>query len=152
MDLKRRLRKAEKIWRFHRKKANFETLKSLRNEYTCRVNRAKRKAICEKVLMAKGDSKKLFSLVSELCGTKPENPLPSEVPDEDLANQFADYFMNKIKVIRDSLRDLEQFTPPTRVVPPLISFKDMTEDEVKQLISQLNITSSKLDVLPTKLM
>ncbi|KAH3882268.1 hypothetical protein DPMN_006202 [Dreissena polymorpha] len=83
LDLKRRLRKAEKMWRFHREKANFETFKSLHNEYTCTINSAKRKAICEKVLMGEGDSK---SLVSELCGTKPENPLPSEASDEDLAN------------------------------------------------------------------
>ena len=60
----------------------------------------------------------MYGLVSELCGTKPENPLPSAVSDEDLVNQFADYFMNKIKAIRDSLRELEQFTSPTRDVLP----------------------------------
>lgn len=49
---------------------------------------------------AKGDSKKLYNLVSELTGTKSENPLPDSVADSKLADDFTDFFMNKIDKIR----------------------------------------------------
>ena len=47
------------------------------------------------VLNCKGDSKKLYTLVSKLTGSVKDNPLPSAENDENLANEFADYFMDK---------------------------------------------------------
>ena len=43
------------------------------------------------------DTKGLYSLVANLTGTKSENPLPPNHSDDELANMFADYFMEKIE-------------------------------------------------------
>jgi hypothetical protein len=59
--------------------------------------------LSEEVSNSKGDSKKLYALVSELTGTKSENPMPSGISDSTLSDNFAGYFMNKISKIRDSL-------------------------------------------------
>ena len=53
----------------------------------------------------KGDTKKLYSLVRYLTGTKVQNPMPDNTGDEKLANDFADYFIEKIQKIWDDLGD-----------------------------------------------
>ena len=49
------------------------------------------------------DAKKLYTLINNLTNNNKDNPLPESQSDEGLANQFAQYFMSKIKSIRDSL-------------------------------------------------
>ena len=61
------------------------------------------------VLNCKGDSKKLYTLVSKLTGSVKDNPLPSAENDENLANEFADYFMDKISKIRNSLSNVPDY-------------------------------------------
>ena len=70
-----------------------------------------------KVPEYKEDSKKLYKLVKELTGTKSENLLPHLNEDNALADKFADHFMDKIKNIRDSLKDFEKFQPLFKDVP-----------------------------------
>ena len=42
--------------------------------------------------------KKLYNLIKYLTGTTTSNPLPPSSREEELANDFVDYFMNKIKI------------------------------------------------------
>ena len=57
----------------------------------------KMKSTSEKVDKCKGDTKKLYSLVRYLTGTKAQNPMPDNTGDEKLANDFADYFYRKFR-------------------------------------------------------
>ena len=57
----------------------------------------KTEIISGKIIELRGDTKNIYSLVYQLTRNEKENPLPERENDEDLANQFADYFMNKIK-------------------------------------------------------
>ena len=41
------------------------------------------------------DSKKLFDLVLNICGSTKENPLPECSSDKKLADQFAEFFITK---------------------------------------------------------
>ena len=59
----------------------------------------KKEKITVKVFKCDGDSKKLYDLVSNLTGTKADNPLPEHNDSEQLANEFADFFMKKIRKI-----------------------------------------------------
>ena len=102
---------------------------------------------------ASGDSKKLYKVVSELTGSIDDNPLPSGESDTFLADHFADHFMDKISKIRDSLKGFKQFEPQEREGSlGMNTFKDLTEDEIRKLISEMNTTSSELDILPTKVL
>ena len=53
--------------------------------------------LTEKVDECRHDIKGLYAVVANLTGTKSENPLPPNLSDEDMANMFADYFMEKIE-------------------------------------------------------
>ena len=106
------------------------------------------------VLNCKGDSKKLYTLVSKLTGSVKDNPLPSAENDENLANEFADYFMDKISKIRNSLSNVPDYCPgeADTSVPSLESFEPLSQDEVKAIISALGTKSCESDVIPTKLL
>jgi len=58
------------------------------------LNTKKTLTLSEKVANSKGDSKKLYALVSELTGTQSENPMPSGTSDSTLSDNFDDYFLN----------------------------------------------------------
>ena len=49
------------------------------------------------------DSKKLFKLSNELTGNKDHNPLPVAKLDKDLAEEFAQVFLNKIEKIKRTI-------------------------------------------------
>ena len=68
----------------------------------------KTEIISEKITKLRGNTKSLYSLVYQQTGNEKENPLPERENNEDLANQFADYFMNKIQTIHDSLKECEK--------------------------------------------
>ena len=76
------------------------------------------------------DTKSLYSLVANLTGTKSENPLPPNHSDDELANMFADYFMEKIEKIRSSLDDHPKYEPSDDNITPLISLRPTNDDEV----------------------
>ena len=46
------------------------------------------------------DTKKLLKLVNELTGNKDQNPHPQANSNKDLAEEFAQFFLNKIGKIR----------------------------------------------------
>ena len=67
------------------------------------IRREKTNMLSSQVIDAGKDTKKLFNLISTMtCSMRP-NPLPPSTSDEELAEEFATFFMNKIKKIRDAL-------------------------------------------------
>ena len=84
---------------------------------------------------------------------KKENPLPERENDEDLANQFTDYFMNKIQTICDSLKECEKFHPGQKNDTDLLEqFEPMSEGEVRKIINSMKAKSWKQDAIPTKIL
>ena len=55
--------------------------------------------------------KKLYKLVSNVTDVHKDNPLPDSESNRDLADKFADYFMEKINKIRDALKDKLLYQP-----------------------------------------
>ena len=47
-----------------------------------------------------GDQKRLFQIINKLLNKKKDQILPSKVSDQDLANRFSDFIMNKVSNIR----------------------------------------------------
>ena len=83
------------MWRKYHEPHQWTAFKKVRNQYVYEINKAKKETMTDLVLNCKGDSKKLYTLVSKLTGSVKDNPLPSAENDENLANEFADYFMDK---------------------------------------------------------
>ena len=82
-----------------------------------------------------------------------ENQLPERENNEDLANPFADYFMNKIQTICNSLKDCEKFHPEQNNDTNLLEqFEPMSEEEVRKIINGMQAKSCEQDAIPTKIL
>ena len=62
--------------------------------------------------------------------------LPSHESDKSLADQFASFFLNKIKIIKDSFvpTDTENDAHPLSYPPKITTFTGVSEDDVDKII------------------
>ena len=142
-----------KIWWKHKTDSTWGALIEHRNKYNAMIREEKLKSTSEKVEECKGDTKKLYSLVTYLTGTKAQNPMPDNTGDEKLANYFADYFIQKIQKIWDNLDDYPKFKPKRNsTITPLKNFELTTADEVTKILKEMKTISCELDFLPTLLL
>ena len=87
-----------------------------------------------------------------LTGTATKNPLPPGKTDDQLAEDFAEFFMSKILTIKDSLVDHPLYRPKPTNIPKFDAFKELREEDVKKLIRKMKTKSCELDILPTNIL
>ena len=92
---------------------------------------AKTACYSKRVKDCRGDIKGLYKIVNTLMGTTLDNPLPNHTSDKDLAEEFADFFMDKIQKIRDNLDGNLKYEPTKKITSRLAKFRpfDQTEDK-----------------------
>ena len=73
----------------------------------------KKKHFSEKVLEARGNTKQLYSTINGLIDQFKDNPLPN-VLDDKLANEFSDFFYEKIQKIQRHLEKFPDYQPKMR--------------------------------------
>ena len=113
----------------------------------------KTEIISGKITELKGDTKNLYSLLYQLTRNEKENPLPERENDQDLANQFTDYFINKIQTIHDSLKECEKFHPVLNNNTDILEqFEPMSDEEVRKIINSMQTKSCKQDAIPRKIL
>ena len=107
----------------------------------------------EKVLECGTDTHKLYSLVNSLTGATITNPMPDhQGSDEELADQFSEFFMDKITKIRQGLDIYPKYDPPHRQgLNHLEEFNRMCEDEVLLVIKSMAAKTCGSDPLPSSL-
>ena len=89
-----------------------------------------------------------------MTGNISENPLPDSESDEELANNFADFFIQMIQKKRDSLEHHMKYDPRKSTTRPrevLRWFIEVSEDEVKKIINGMATKSCESDPIPTSL-
>ena len=67
------------------------------------------------------NSKKLYTFVTNLTGTFKENPLPEDLPNRELAEQFAEFFLTKIRRLDRTLMKKESTVQAVMVILPTLS-------------------------------
>ena len=87
-----------------------------------------------------------------LTGTTTSNPLPPSASDKELANVFADYFMNKIQSIRDSLHAHSKYSAPPGNASNFSAFVPLSTSNVMKIILGIKTKSCEIDPIPTKLL
>ena len=150
-SLKRAVRRQEKIWQKHKTDDTWSAYKIVKSTYRKALREAKIEVISGKVQECNRNSKKLYSLFNSLTGTTKENPLPTTYDnDEDMANAFADYFMDKIKGIQNSLEHHPIYQPNSsgHIKSRLTEFNKIPEEDIKNTISRMAAKSCELDPLP----
>ena len=85
-----------------------------------------------------------------MTGKNKSNPLSPSRNNEELAEEFASFFINKIRKIREALDTSPKFKPTQQSRSK--SFENFTNltKEVEKIIMSMPTKSCKLDVLPTK--
>ena len=88
-----------------------------------------------------------------MTGKNKSNPLPPSRNNEELAEEFAAFFINKIRKIREALDTHPKLKPTQQSSSKsLENFTNLTEDEVEKIIMSMPAKSCKLDALPTKVL
>ena len=112
----------------------------------------KMEVISNKVKECRSDSQKLYALVNNLLGTKASNPLPESNSDEDLDEEFAEFFLSKVLKIRDSLTHYPKYVVTDKDQPKLNTFRGLNEEEVLSIIMSMPVKHCDLDLIPATVM
>ena len=89
-------------------------------------------------------TKKLYSLVNGLMGRTSENPMPKGESDDQLEENFVDFFMEKIKKICDSLHDYDVYKPCFSESNKFSEFVPLSEQEVAALLEKWPVSHVRL--------
>ena len=149
-DQRRIMRNREKVWVKYGEDHQWLAYKRERNRYKNMLIFNKRKFLSDKVMQTRGDVKALYQLTNNLTSQTNENPLPKEKDDQEMADEFAEFFLQKILKIRELFENIpyiDVMSDPS--VPVLRCFAPMTQDQVKGLILSMKTKSCELDPIPT---
>lgn len=152
LEVKRQLRNLEDKWHKYQLESIWSEYLTKRREYVNLIRRKKRTHFSNRVMELKGDSKALHELINALTGSRKVNPLPDSNSDQKLAEDFAEFFINKIQKIRDDLKEYPLFNPPHNDTIPEFKFNEMSEDQVRKLVFEMKTKHCELDQIPTKLL
>ena len=95
-DQKRKLRKSKKRWRKNRSEENWMNLKLDCTKYNTILKSLKVKSIREKVTECEHNIKNMDRLINNITWRMVEIPMPKSDSDDTLANDFINFFMDKI--------------------------------------------------------
>ena len=109
-------------------------MKIERQKYKLMLRDVKTQTICKEVADCNWDAKKFYILMIYLTGTKVENPMTEHTDEEQLADEFADFFMGKIETICDSLANHLTYNPHGPAKALLNQFKSVSPDDVEHII------------------
>ena len=106
------------------------------NPFIHKINMAKQQYHFDKINECQGDQRKLFELIKSLSKAKEKIQYPASASKEKLANDFNDYFVAKIKAIRDELDTIDTEKTPDEY---LKDYKPATK--LCYLLSKNQVTS-----------
>ena len=110
----------------------------------------KRDHLHNQISATTGNSKKLYRLITNLTSQNKSNQLPSSTSDENLADEFATYFLKKFCNIRKLFNGIPNYIPTPTNIPPLNKFPILTESQLYKTIMEMPSTTCELDIISTK--
>ncbi|KAK6183398.1 hypothetical protein SNE40_010887 [Patella caerulea] len=134
---KHTVRRRERIFRKFKENHQLIALKKERNRYNWMIKQAKNVIISAKIIHAKGDSKQLYRIFKTITGDTQSNPFPEGRSHEQLAEEFANLFMDKTIRIRESLKHIHKYTPNPTEAPKLDKFTSLTTAEIRNIVNSM---------------
>ena len=100
------------------------------------------------------NQKSLFKVVDELLNKKNEKILPAHTDPLKLANEFNDYYIEKIDKLRETIPLITANTFETENFDgeKMDSFALTTQEELKQIIKEFGVKISSEDPLPIQIL
>ena len=150
---KAKVRHHEKKWLRYKLPSTWTAYKKVRNSYYAKLNNSKKTNICKQITDCSDDSKKLYSLVTNLTNKPEPQKWPTHNTKEDLAEDFVNFFQNKILQIRELFNGMTKYEAITDTLVPLLrKFALLTEKQTALIIKQMKSKSCKLDDIPTNIL
>ena len=161
-NLKQEKRRAERAWRKNKTVGEQNRYLTLKNEYFRLINDTRALYFNKRISHSKGNPKDLFNIVNSLSGEKNEKILPESINPQELPDKFAQYFENKIQMIRESLnKELGNLTTTENVEensnslhrnqPSLDVFMSITTEKLKSQFKDMNKKYCEGDPVPIKM-
>ena len=147
-----KVRRHNKKWLKHGLDSLWLAYKKERNKYYTMLKCKKTECYRDKIDECKRNPQRLHQLVQNLTN-KPVEQCPEHSSKEELANDFAKFFENKILAIREKFVSIPQYRPEqNESVPKLRRFTPMTSTEVELISKNMKSKTCELDVIPTHLL
>ena len=140
----------ERKWLKYREQSHWKAYKSERNRFITMIKYKKRDYLHNQISATTGNSKKLYQLITNLTSQNKSNPLPAPTSDENLVEEFATYFLEKICNIRKLFNGIPNYKPTPTNIPPLNKFSTLPESQLYKIIMEMPSTTCELDIIPTK--
>ena len=151
-NLRRERRKAERKSKRSKNQVDIDAFKELRKRTTAMAKEKKQQHYISKIQNANNKPKMLFKVVNTLMDSERSNVLPTSTSDKKLADDFQQYFKDKITKIRESFTEEYQ---PTHHLPgnqEFSTFELATEEEIRTIIKKYGISCSPEDPIPTSIL
>ena len=151
LKAKREKRRMEKRWRRLRTDAARREYQDARNRENMLVRNRRREYYRQKVTEAGSDVNKLYLVLHNLTGNKKKKKLPEGFSEEELANEFLEFFENKILNVVNSfagsnLRE-ESFFPEGQV-NKMLHFRQVDIEKIKSIVYRVKLTYCDNDPIP----
>ena len=143
-----------------KKKYDIDKFKEMRNLYTLKCEEDQTQYLQNKIINCNGDSGKINNLIKKWTYGNKNIPYKN-IDNKFLANEFKDFFSNKVNNIVNSISAIvknekieQSINYPTleQTIEPLSDFHELSQDQIKKLIISTKSTTSRLDPIPTSLL
>jgi hypothetical protein len=153
-EAKKERRKAELIWRKSGLTVHRQIYLGKKENVNFLIKSAK-ESYYSQMIADSNDQKTLFKVVEKITHKKSETILPEHTSPQQLANQFGEFFTEKIKKIRTQLMSTNSnehvsLNSSDAASPPMLDvLAPATTEEVRKIVNESKVTSCKLDPVPT---
>ena len=102
------------------------------------------------------DQSRLFMEISKIMHRGKCNPMPPDIPADELPDAFNDYFATKISNIRERFSDTTdeafEYDSPANIQTAMTAYRPLSEHEIYKILMASPNKSCELDPIPTSLL
>ena len=149
-DARRQKRKAERKFKKTKDEKDKEKLRNAKKDLNRIITQHRDQYFQEKFQISKGNLRHTYKLVNQLLDKSNKSIFPNHSEEKDLADKFADFYLNKIECIRNNFKNLNTdcLKLPVSVVNNLEKFEIVSAKEISDIIKSLVNKQCVLDVMP----
>ena len=162
-ELKRVKRRAERKWMKQRNQADYEQYRIVKIEYSSRIKEVRTEFYKQAFAANANNLKETFNIVNRISGQEEEKILPSCNLDEELAEDFVNFFNEKIVTIRRDIQDKR-----VSILSSIVEDNDLSDhltdennfgefsllniDSMNEIFSGMNKKYCSLDPMPVSVL
>ena len=109
----------------------------------------KRHSIFTKIKDNHNNPRQLYKIISSLIGQDNTNPLLDAQSNQELAEQFAEFFLQKIETIWEKFNNIAPYMTEPDAIPQLTKFSPISEQDLCKIIKVMPSKSCELDYMGT---